>query len=59
MIDPDSPDILMKMLEDYIFILYLFNFHLKQKQSFPVWSFTENASFISFHERIWSVTTVH
>ena len=27
-------------------------FHLKQKQSFPVWSFTENASLISFDEGI-------
>ena len=34
----------------------LFNFHLKQKQSSSLWSFTENASFISFHEGIWSIT---
>ena len=63
-IGTDRPDILMKLFEDYIFILYLaawilFNFHLKQKKSFSVWSFTENASFISFHEGIWSVTKAH
>ena len=27
-------------------------FHLKHKQSFPIWSFNENASFISFDEGI-------
>ena len=31
-----------------------FNFRLKQKKSFSVWIFIENASFISFQERIWS-----
>ena len=31
-----------------------FNFHLKQKKRFSVWIFIENASFISFQERIWS-----
>ena len=30
----------------------LFNFYLKQKQRFSVWSFTENDSFISFHRGI-------
>ena len=31
-----------------------FNFYLKQKQRFSIWSFTENANFISFHGRILS-----
>ena len=31
-----------------------FNFYLKQRQRFSDWSFNENASFISFHRRIWS-----
>ena len=34
---------------------FCLNFYLKQKQKFPVWKFTENASFISFHEGIWSI----
>ena len=47
------------MLEDCIIFLIwvdrvLFNFHLKQKQSFSVWTFTENAYYISFHGRIWA-----
>ena len=37
----------------------LFNFYLKQQQRFSVWSITENASFISFHEGIWSITKTH
>ena len=32
----------------------LFNFYVKQKQRFSVWTFTGNASFISFHRGIWS-----
>ena len=31
-----------------------FSFHLKQKQSFSIWSFTENANFISFHGKLLS-----
>ena len=40
--------------------LGLINFYLKQKQSFSVWNFTENVSFISisFHEGI-SLITKH
>ena len=50
-----GPDILMEVFEDYIIFLIcafwvLFNFYLKQKQWFSVWSFTENTSFISLHE---------
>ena len=50
-------DILIKKLEDYIiFFIWaawvLFNLYLKQKQRFSVWSFNENASFISLHEAI-------
>ena len=30
-------------------------FYLKQKQKFSVWSFTENASFISFDMGSWSI----
>ena len=57
-----SPHILMKVFEKTTFSFFiwaawvLFNFYLKQKQSFSVWSFTENASFISFYEGIWSIT---
>ena len=29
------------------------NFHLKQKQRYTGWSFTENANFISFYGKIW------
>ena len=47
-------NILVDVCEDYILFLIsadyvLFNFYLKQKQQLPVWSFAENASFISFH----------
>ena len=54
-----GPDILIKVLEDCIVFLIwaawtLLNFHLKQKRRFSVWSFTENASFISVHGGIWS-----
>ena len=50
---------LINVLEDCIEFLTwaaraLFNFYLKQKQRFSVRSFIENASFISFHRRIWS-----
>ena len=57
-----SPHILMKVFEKTTFSFFiwaawvLFNFYLKQNQSFSVWSFTENASFISFYEGIWSIT---
>ena len=56
-----GPDILMKVFEGYIILLIsagwlLFNFYLKQKQTFSVWSFTEITSFISFHEGILSIT---
>ena len=56
-----GPDILMKVFEGYIILLIsagwlLFNFYLKQKQRFSVWSFTEITSFISFHEGILSIT---
>ena len=36
------------------FAWVLFNFYLKQKQTFSVWSLTENTPFISFYGRIWS-----
>ena len=54
-----GPDILINVLEDrIIFFIWaawaLFNFYLKHKQRFLVWSFTENVSFISFHGGIWS-----
>ena len=39
--------------------LGLFNIYLKQKQSFSVWNFTENTSFISFYEGIWTITKTH
>ena len=48
----------MNLLEDCILIWagwVLFSFYLKQKQRFSVWSFTENASFISFNAGIWYV----
>ena len=32
----------------------LFNFYLKQKQRFSVWSFTENACLVPLHQKIWS-----
>ena len=56
-----GPDILMKVFEGYIILLIsagwlLFNFYLKQKQRFSVWSFTEITSFISFYEGILSIT---
>ena len=59
-----GPDILMKVFEDNIIFLVwaawvLFNFYLKQKQRFPVWKFTENASIISFYEGIWSIAKTH
>ena len=52
-----GPDIPINMLDDCItFLIWsawvLFNFSLEQKQMFPVWSFTEKASFISFQGRI-------
>ena len=51
------------VFEEYIIFLIwpawvLCNFYLKQKQRFLVWSFTENTSFNSFHEGIWSITKV-
>ena len=54
-----GPDILINVLEGCIVFLIwsawaLPNFHLKQKQEFSVWNFTENASFISFHGGILS-----
>ena len=54
-----DPDILMNVLKYFIIFLIwaswvLFNFHLKQKQRFSVWSFTETVSLISSHGRIWS-----
>ena len=47
----------MNMLEDcttfHIWAAWiLFNFYLQLKQRFSVWSYTENISFISSHERI-------
>ena len=56
-----GPDILIKVFEGYIILLILagwllFNFYLKQKQRFSVWSFTEIISTISFHEEISSIT---
>ena len=56
-----GPDILMKVFEGYNILLIsagclLFNFYLKQKQRFSVWSFAEITSFISFHEGILSIT---
>ena len=56
-----GPDILIKVFEGYIILLVsedclLFNFYLKQKQRFSVWSFAEITSFISFHEGILSIT---
>ena len=55
-----GPDILMKVFEDSLIFLawaawVLLNFYLKQKQRFLVWKFTENATFISFHEGICSI----
>ena len=46
-----DPDILINVLEDCIILLtwaawVLFNFHLKQKQKFSVWSFTRCFCFI-------------
>ena len=38
-------------------LIDLFNFYLKQKQKFSVWSFTENASFVSFHGKIWLINS--
>ena len=54
-----SPHILMHILEDCIMFLMrtawvLFNFYLKQKERFSVWSFTENVFLISIHGNIWS-----
>ena len=54
-----GPDILTNVPEDRIIFLIwaaliLFSFYFKQKQRFSVWSFTENAFFISFHEETWS-----
>ena len=56
-----DPDILMKVFEGYIILLIsagwlLFNFYLKQKQRFSVWSFTEITSFIYFHEGNFPIT---
>ena len=58
-----GPDILMNVLEDYIILLLwtawvLFDFYREQKQRFSVYSFTNYASFISFHEGLWS-TYIH
>ena len=49
----------MIVLEDYnIFLIWaawvLLNFYPKEKLRFTVWSFTEKASFFSFHGGIWS-----
>ena len=49
----------MNVLEDCIIILVwvacdLFNFYLKRKQRWSVWSFNENAYMISFHGRVLS-----
>ena len=46
----------MNVLEDCIIFLVqvgciLINFYLKLKQKYSVWSFNENAKFISFHGR--------
>ena len=46
----------MNVLEDCIIFLVwaacvLFSFYFKLKQSYSVWSFNENANFISFHGR--------
>ena len=54
-------DILMRVFEDYILFLIfavqaLFSFYLKQKQRFSELSFTENVSFIPFHEGICSIS---
>ena len=54
-----GPDIQMNVLEDCIKFLVkgawvLFDFYLKQKQSYSVWSLTENINFIPFHGRILS-----
>ena len=54
-----GPDILINVLKDcIIFVVWaariFSNFYLKQKQRHSVWSFTENAVFISFHGRILS-----
>ena len=50
--------VLINVLEDSIIFLIwaawiLFDFYLKQKQGFSVWSFTENDFFIPFHGGIW------
>ena len=34
---------------DFFYFLGSLKFYLKQKEKFSVWSFTENASFMSFH----------
>ena len=57
-----DPDILMNVLEECAYILYLgslhfVSFYLKQKQKFSVWSFNENTFFFSIHGRIWSKYT--
>ena len=54
-----SPDILMNVLEDCIIFLIwvactLFNFYRKQKQTYLVWKFNQNANFISIYRRIFS-----
>ena len=55
-----GPDILIKVVTFLVWAAcVLFNFYIKQKQKFSVWSFTENATFISFHEGICSVTKAH
>ena len=43
-----GPDILINLLEDCIIFVALAA-RVKQKQRHSVWSFTENAIFISFH----------
>ena len=50
---------LMNVPEDCIaFLIWaawvLLNFYLKQRQTFSVWNFTKNVSFISFYGRILS-----
>ena len=54
-----GPDILMNALEGCITVFvwaawFFFNFYLKQKQRYSIWSFTENANFNSFHGKILS-----
>ena len=50
--------ILIDLFEDCaVYLIWtawvLFDFYLKQKQMFSVWSYSNNVSFISFHGAIW------